>query len=127
MVGYYGQKKTNNRDHVLNITWSNKKEWLQQLLFFAVFYVAIFFALTYLKKDFAPGAIPWADAFASCYRFYRYVADGKKKSGKLVLVDCDQHCVHTIIFCKTLCFYKCILCYLINFCILGIRQNGEKI
>jgi hypothetical protein len=27
-------------------------------LFFAAFYVAIYFSLTYLKKDFAPGAIP---------------------------------------------------------------------
>lgn len=56
-----------NRQHkkILHITDSNSKEWLRQLLFFAAFYTSIFAALSYLKKDFAPGAIPWADAFAS--------------------------------------------------------------
>jgi nicotinamide mononucleotide transporter len=58
-------KKDQEKRPVLHITGSDKKEWLQQIGFFAVFYIAIFFALTYLKKSFAPGAIPWADAFAS--------------------------------------------------------------
>jgi len=49
----------------LAITYSNKKEWTQQLAFFAVFYLVIYFSLTGLKKSFAPEAIPWADAFAS--------------------------------------------------------------
>ena len=50
---------------ILHISASTKKEWMHQLLFFGFFFVAIFFLLTYLKKDFAPGAIPWADALAS--------------------------------------------------------------
>src|ERR1051326_4150169 len=58
-------KKDQQQHHVVIITASNTKEWSQQLLFFAAFYVAIFFALTYIKNSFAPGAIPWADAFAS--------------------------------------------------------------
>ncbi|MEO8412144.1 MAG: nicotinamide riboside transporter PnuC [Ginsengibacter sp.] len=58
-------KKNQEQEHIVLITWSDTKEWLQELLFFASFYIAIFVALTYLKKDFAPGAIPWADAFAS--------------------------------------------------------------
>jgi len=53
------------KNAVLHITDSNKFELLQQFAFFAAFYIAIFFALTYLKKNFAPEAIPWADAFAS--------------------------------------------------------------
>lgn len=62
-------KKNQQQEHIVNITWSNKKEWMQELLFFASFYIVIFGALTYLKKDFAPGAIPWADAFASATAF----------------------------------------------------------
>lgn len=62
-------KKNQQQEHIVNITWSNKKEWMQELLFFASFYITIFGALTYLKKDFAPGAIPWADAFASATAF----------------------------------------------------------
>ncbi len=62
-------KKNQQHEHVVNIMWSNKKEWMKELLFFAFFYVAIFAALSYLKRDFAPGAIPWADAFASATAF----------------------------------------------------------
>lgn len=58
-------KKDRQQHHVVIITESNKKEWLQQIVFFGAFYFAIFLSLTYLKEKFAPGAIPWADAFAS--------------------------------------------------------------
>ena len=64
---------------VLHINFSNKKEWLIQLAFFSTFYIAIFFALSYLKKDFAPGAIPWADAFASATAFTGMWLMTKKK------------------------------------------------
>lgn len=62
-------KKNQQQEHIVNIAWSNKKEWMQELIFFTSFYIVIFGALTYLKKDFAPGAIPWADAFASATAF----------------------------------------------------------
>ena len=62
-------KKNNQKQHIVLITWSDKKEWFRELLFFTTFYIAIFSALTYLKKDFTPGAIPWADAFASATAF----------------------------------------------------------
>jgi nicotinamide mononucleotide transporter len=72
-------KKDQQHQHVLQITTATKKEWLQHLGFFAVFYIAIFFLLTYLKKDFAPGAIPWADAFASATAFTGMWLMTKKK------------------------------------------------
>lgn len=62
-------KRNQQQEHIVNITWSNKKEWMYELLFCASFYIVIFYALSYLKKDFAPGAIPWADAFASSTAF----------------------------------------------------------
>jgi len=58
-------RRDEKQGHKLNIRFSSSRDWINQLLFFAVFYFAIFFALQYLKTDFAPGAIPWADAFAS--------------------------------------------------------------
>lgn len=72
-------KKDAHQHHVVNIEFSNAKQWLQQLLFFAVFYVVIFFVLTYLKKSFAPGAIPWADAFASATAYTGMWLMAKKK------------------------------------------------
>lgn len=58
-------RKDKQRQYILRVTRSTTMEWTQQLAFFAFFYTAEFFALTYLKKNFAPLAIPWADAFAS--------------------------------------------------------------
>ena len=72
-------KKDQQHKHVLHITVATKKEWAVHLSFFAVFYIAIFFVLTYLKKDFAPGAIPWADAFASATAFTGMWLMTKKK------------------------------------------------
>lgn len=62
-------KKNQHHEHAVVITSSSAKEWRNQVLFFAFFYVTIFIALTYLKKGFAPGAIPWADALASATAF----------------------------------------------------------
>lgn len=62
-------KKDQSDKHILMIRHSTLKEWIMHLLFFAVFYVIIYVALKQLQKDFAPGAIPWADAFASATAF----------------------------------------------------------
>jgi nicotinamide mononucleotide transporter len=72
-------KKDMHQHHVVNIQFSNAKQWLQQLLFFAFFYVVIFFILIYLKKSFAPTAIPWADAFASATAYTGMWLMAKKK------------------------------------------------
>jgi len=72
-------RKDQQQKHVLQITRSTPKEWLQQLAFFSVFYLAVFFSLTYLKRDFAPLAIPWADAFASATAYTGMWLMAKKK------------------------------------------------
>ena len=72
-------KKDQHHHPVLHIRFSSKKEWSIQLVFFGAFYIAIFFALSYLKKGFAPGAIPWADAFASATAFTGMWLMTKKK------------------------------------------------
>ncbi len=72
-------KKDSQKKQVVFITWSDKKEWFQEILFFASFYITFFSALTYLKKDFAPGAIPWADSFASATAFTAMWLMARKK------------------------------------------------
>ncbi|MGN6617811.1 MAG: nicotinamide riboside transporter PnuC [Ilyomonas sp.] len=72
-------KKDEHQQHVVIITKSNTKQWLQQLTFFAAFYIGIYVCLEYLKKVFAPGAIPWADAFASATAYTGMWLMAKKK------------------------------------------------
>jgi nicotinamide mononucleotide transporter len=80
IVGWYMWMKKDQRHQViLHVTHSSGKEWMQQVLFFLFFYVSIFLSLTYLKKDFATGAIPWADAFASATAFTGMWLMTKKK------------------------------------------------
>lgn len=62
-------KRNDQHQPVVPITLSSKQWWKYQFLFFLSFYIVIFLLLTYLKKDFASGAIPWADAFASATAF----------------------------------------------------------
>lgn len=68
LVSVYGWWLWSRRDAAqrpaVRITFSNKKEWVQEIIFFLFFYVTLFFILTYLRKSF-PGVIPWADTFAS--------------------------------------------------------------
>ena len=77
---YLWTRKTEDKTtFVLQITRSNKKEWLQQLLFFGVIYAIIYLLLTYAKTAFAPEAIPWADAFASATAYTGMWLMAKKK------------------------------------------------
>jgi nicotinamide mononucleotide transporter len=62
-------KRDRKKHRIVRVTASTKKEWLTHLAFFAAFFIVIFFALTYLKNNFYPGVIPWADAFASATAF----------------------------------------------------------
>lgn len=80
IYGWIGwSKKDDNKNIVLQISDSNKKEWKEQLIFFSVFYLVIYSSLSYLKTNFAPEAIPWADAFASASAFTAMWLMTKKK------------------------------------------------
>jgi nicotinamide mononucleotide transporter len=83
VVSIYGwilwAKRDARKQPILHITSSNAKSWFQQILFFITFYVIIFFSLSYLKKAFAPGALPAADAFASATAFTGMLLMAKKK------------------------------------------------
>lgn len=62
-------RRNEQKEHIVQITFSSRREWIGEIAFFLSFYFAIYAALSYLKRDFAPGAIPWADAFASSTAF----------------------------------------------------------
>ncbi len=76
---YMWTRKDQRKKIVLRITYSDKKGWIQQILFFLVFYIGIFMALTYFKAAFFEGVIPWADAFASATAFTGMWLMTKKK------------------------------------------------
>ena len=80
IIGWYmWAKKDKSHETILHITASNAKEWAQQIVFFLIFYITIFLALTFFKKMFFDGVIPWADAFASATAFTAMWLMVKKK------------------------------------------------
>lgn len=72
-------KRNEQHEHLVQIRFSTKKEWGTHILFCLFFYIVLFGALTWLKKGFATGAIPWADAFASATAFTGMWLMAKKK------------------------------------------------
>jgi len=72
-------RKDAARNPVMAIKFSSGQQWLQQIGFFSAFYIVIFLSLRYLKQSFAPGAIPWADAFASATAYTGMWLMAKKK------------------------------------------------
>jgi nicotinamide mononucleotide transporter len=80
IYGWFLWSKKDNQNHsVLVIKYSTAKEWALHLLFFGTLYGIIYYALAYLKKDFAPEAIPAADAFASASAYTGMLLMARKK------------------------------------------------
>jgi nicotinamide mononucleotide transporter len=75
----WAKKDKDHQRPALHITYSSRKEWVAQVLFFSVLYAIIFSCLSWLKQEFAPEAIPWADAFASATAFTGMWLMAKKK------------------------------------------------
>jgi len=72
-------KKDKTQHKIVLVKFSDSRWWLYQLVFFIAFYIVVFVSLTYLKRSFAPEAIPWADAFASATAFTGMWLMTKKK------------------------------------------------
>lgn len=83
VVSIYGwilwSRKAEDNSKMIKITFATGKEWLTHIGFFAACYAITFLSLTFLKKQFAPGAIPLADGFASATAFTGMWLMAKKK------------------------------------------------
>lgn len=80
IYGWYMWSRRNKAHETkLHISTATGRDWINHLLFFAGFYIVIFFALTFAKKEFAPDAIPWADALASASAYTGMWLMAKKK------------------------------------------------
>jgi nicotinamide mononucleotide transporter len=81
LYGWYLWTRVDPNKHtiVLQITKSSVQDWRNQLLFFAGFYIIIYFSLLFLKREFAPEAIPWADALASASAYTAMWLMARKK------------------------------------------------
>lgn len=73
IMSFYGWycwlQRNEYNERRLHISFSSKRYWTAQLIFFTGTYLLLYFSLVYLKENFFEGAIPWADALASAAAF----------------------------------------------------------
>ena len=105
-------RKNEQQESVLHIQFSTQKELLQQLLFFASFYIVLYAALYYAKASFAEGAIPWADALSSAAAYTGMWLMAKKK------VESWYYWIATNIFSIPLYFVKGYIFTSVQFAVL---------
>jgi nicotinamide mononucleotide transporter len=83
IVSIYGwiiwAKKDRDLRPIVHITFSDRNEWIRQLLFFSAFFIGFLLALNFLKQQFAQGVLPLPDAFASATAFTGMWLMAKKK------------------------------------------------
>jgi len=73
-------KKNQQQEHIVNIMWSTKKEWMQELIIFCGFLCGYFWSAQLSEKRFCTSGNSLGRCVCKFNRFYRDVADGKKKS-----------------------------------------------
>lgn len=76
---YWWQKRGRAGKPALQITFSTRKEWGMHLAFATLGYLIIYVLLNYARQNFYPGAVPWADAFASVAAYTGMYLMARKK------------------------------------------------
>ena len=90
-------KKDNAQNPLVHISFSNKKEWIQEIIFFSLLLCDVVLYSHFPKTKTFSYSYSVGRCISIGNRLYRYVANGKKKSGKLVVVDCNKHCIYTLV------------------------------
>jgi nicotinamide mononucleotide transporter len=119
-------KKDPQQHHVVVVTTSSAKEWMQQLILLVVFYVSIFYALTYIKNSFAAGAIPWADAFASATAYTGMWLMAKKKVESWIMWIATNAASVPLYFVKGFVFTSVYYVVLLILAIAGLMEWQQR-
>lgn len=120
-------KKDEQHRVILHITKSSGKELLQQSAFFVTGYALMFFALTFLKRGFAPMAIPWADAFASATAYTGMWLMTKKKLESWYWWIATNAASIPLYFVKHYVFTSVYYVILLGLAIAGLLEWNKKI
>ncbi len=126
--GWYLWTRVDPNKHtiILQITISNARDWIHQILFFLAFYFSLYFSLTYLKKEFAPEAIPWADALASAAAYTGMWLMAKKKVESWIWWIITNIASIPLYFIKGYTFTSVQFLVLLVLAIAGLKSWNDK-
>jgi nicotinamide mononucleotide transporter len=116
----------NKHNIILQITKSNMRDWFHQILFFLAFYFSLYFSLTYLKKEFAPEAIPWADALASAAAYTGMWLMARKKVESWIWWIITNIASIPLYFIKGYTFTSVQFLVLLVLAIAGLKSWNDK-
>ena len=116
----------NKHNIILQITKSNMRDWFHQILFFLAFYFSLYFSLTYLKKEFAPEAIPWADALASAAAYTGMWLMARKKVESWIWWIITNIASIPLYFIKGYTFTSVQFLILLVLAIAGLKSWNDK-
>ncbi len=94
--------------------------------FFLAFYFSLYFSLTYLKKEFAPEAIPWADALASAAAYTGMWLMAKKKVESWIWCIITNIASIPLYFIKGYTFTSVQFLVLLVLAIAGLKSWNDK-
>lgn len=127
LYGWYNWlRKDKQNELIVHVTYSTKKEWMMELGFFAGLYIFIFFALSYIKSAFSPGAIPWADAFASASAFTGMWLMTKKKVNSWIWWIITNIASIPLYYVKGYTFTSVYYIILLVLAVMGLQEWRKK-
>ena len=130
LVSLYGWYAWSRRDRarrpVLKIGFSDADQRRRQLAFFAFFFAFIYFSLTYLKREFAPGVIPWADALASASAYTAMWLMARKKVESWLWWIVTNIASIPLYFVKGYVFTSVYYLVLLGLAVSGLREWRER-
>ena len=121
------RKDAIKHETILQITFCNKKEWIQQLVFFAIIFTLYFTALSVVKNYFFEGVIPAADAFATATAFTGMWLMAKKKVESWYWWIATNIASIPLYFVKTLVFTSVQYVVLLIMAIAGLMAWKNKV
>ncbi|MFY7838831.1 MAG: nicotinamide riboside transporter PnuC [Lacibacter sp.] len=98
-----------------------------RFLFFSAFYVTLFVCISFLKKAFYPGAIPWADALAAATAFTGMWLMAKKKVESWYWWIATNIASIPLYFVKGLVFTSVYYCILLVMALFGLSEWKKKV
>lgn len=127
IYGWWLWTRTNSKKQpIVVITSSTAKEWAIHIGFFLAFYISLFLVLTAIKDSFAPGAIPWADAFASAAAYTGMWLMAKKKVESWIWWILTNIASIPLYFVKGFVFTSVYYLILLVLAILGLIEWERK-
>jgi len=119
-------RKNQSLQPALSVTYNTAREWWTDLALFGILYIVLFICLSLLKKYFAPGAIPWADALASATAFTGMWLMAKKKVESWIWWIATNVCSIPLYFVKGYVFTSVFYLVLLIMAFWGLAEWRRK-